>query len=140
MSDAPRLVQLRTLAWFGLTGVVGFVVDAGVLHLMVTRWNANLFLARACSFTCAVTTTWMINRTVTFSMGHRTARRLLAEWAAYFMASAGGGSVNYVVFVLAVHLSSTLYETPSIAVGIGTLVGTAFNFVMYAKYIFRKRG
>jgi len=137
VSHALRLVQPRTLAWFGVTGAVGFVVDAGVLHLLVTRWNINLFLARVCSFTCAATTTWLINRSITFSTTHRPPRRLLAEWAAYFIASAGGGCVNYAVFVLAVHLSPALYETPSIAVGIGTLAGTAFNFVMYAKYVFR---
>jgi putative flippase GtrA len=133
-------LQLRTLLWFGLTGVLGFLVDAGVLHFMVSRWNTNLFLARGCSFTCAATTTWMINRVVTFSSIHRQARQLFAEWVAYFVASLGGGCVNYVVFALAVHLSSTLYETPSIAVGIGTLAGTSFNFMMYARYVFRVHG
>jgi putative flippase GtrA len=135
----PRL-QLRTLLWFGLTGVLGFLVDAGVLHFLVSHWNTNLFLARGCSFTCAATTTWMVNRIVTFSSTHRQARRLVAEWAAYFVASLGGGCVNYVVFALAVHLSSKLYETPSIAVGIGTIAGTTFNFIMYARYVFRVHG
>jgi putative flippase GtrA len=82
----------------------------------------------------------MINRVVTFSPIHRQARPLVAEWAAYFAASLGGGCVNYVVFALAVHLSSTLYGTPSIAVGIGTIAGTTFNFIMYARYVFRTHG
>ena len=140
MSHVPSRLQLRTLLWYGLTGVLGFLVDAGVLHLMVSDWNTNLFLARGCSFTCAATTTWLINRIVTFSSIHRQARQLVAEWAAYFVASLGGGCVNYVVFALAVHLSSTLYETPSIAVGLGTIAGTTFNFIMYARYVFRVHG
>jgi putative flippase GtrA len=126
--------------WFGLTGALGFLVDAGVLHFMVSSWNTNLFLARACSFTCAATTTWIINRAVTFSATRRPSRHLVAEWGAYFVASLGGGCVNYAVFALAVHVSPLLYETPTIAVGIGTIAGTAFNFVMYARYVFRVHG
>jgi len=140
VSHALRSVQLRTLVRFGLTGAFGFLVDAGVLHLLLTRWNTNLFLARGFSFTCAATTTWMINRVVTFAATHGHPRRLLAEWAAYLVASLGGGCVNYAVFVLAVHLSSALYAAPTIAVAIGTLAGTAFNFVMYVKYVFRAHG
>jgi len=82
----------------------------------------------------------MINRVVTFSSIRRQAGPLVAEWAAYFIASLGGGCVNYAVFALAVHLSSLLYETPSIAVGIGTIAGTTFNFIMYARYVFRVPG
>ena len=137
MSRVRSWVQLRTLAWFGLTGILGFLVDAGVLHLLVTGWNTNLYLARACSFTCAATTTWMINRAVTFSATHRLARRLLAEWAAYFAASLGGGCLNYLVFAIAVRLSPLLHQTPVIAVGLGTLAGMSWNFLMYAKWVFR---
>lgn len=129
----------RTLLRFALTGALGFLVDAGVLHLVVTLWGTNLFLARGFSFTCAATTTWVINRIVTFSPAPRLGRGLLSEWTAYFATSLGGGCVNYVVFALAVRLSSLLHEIPSIAVGIGTIAGTAFNFVMYAKYVFPAR-
>jgi putative flippase GtrA len=129
-------VQLRSLAWFTLIGFLGFLVDAGVLHLMVAAWNTNLYVARACSFTCAATTTWLINRVTTFSSTHREARRLLAEWAAYFVASLGGGCLNYLVFVIAVRVSPLLHHIPSIAVGLGSLAGTTFNFLMYAKYVF----
>ena len=140
MAHVLSRLLLRTLLWYGLTGVLGFLVDAGVLHLLVSDWNTNLFLARGCSFTCAATTTWVVNRVVTFSSTHRKARQLVAEWAAYFVASLGGGCVNYLVFALAVHLSPTLYETPSIAVGFGTIAGTTFNFIMYARYVFRVHG
>ena len=137
MAEVLRSVRLRTLAWFTLIGVLGFLVDAGVLHLMVAAWNTNLFLARACSFTCAATTTWLINRVVTFSSTQRRPRRLLAEWAAYFVASLGGGCLNYLVFVIAVRVSPLLHHIPSIAVGLGSLAGTTFNFLMYARYVFR---
>jgi putative flippase GtrA len=82
----------------------------------------------------------MINRVATFSARDRQPRRLIAEWAAYFVASLGGGFVNYVVFALAVNLSSTLHQIPSIAVAFGTIAGTVFNFVMYSRYVFRAHG
>jgi len=137
VAHAASRVRLRTLLWFGLTGVLGFLVDAGVLHLLVAAWNINLFLGRACSFTCAATTTWLINRVVVFSSTHRQPRRLLAEWAAYFVASLGGGCLNYLVFVIAVRVSPLLHHIPSIAVALGSLAGTTFNFLMYARYVFR---
>ena len=137
MARALPTAPLRTLAWFTLVGFLGFLVDAGVLHLMVAAWNTNLFLARACSFTCAATTTWLINRVVVFSSTHREPRRLLTEWAAYFVASLGGGCLNYLVFVIAVRVSPLLHHIPSIAVGLGSLAGTTFNFMVYARYVFR---
>ena len=137
MSSAQRSVQLRTVAWFGVTGVLGFVVDAGVLHLLVSRWNMNIYLARGCSFTCAATATWLMNRGVTFSVTHGQRRPLLAEWAAYFSASLGGGCLNYLVFAIAVRVSPMLHQIPSIAVGLGTLASMTFNFLMYARWVFR---
>jgi putative flippase GtrA len=123
--------------WFGVTGVLGFLVDAGVLHVLVSTWNANLYLARGCSFTCAATATWLINRGVTFSARHRRPRRLLAEWVAYFSASLGGGCLNYLVFAIAVRISPLLHQIPSIAVGLGTLASMTFNFLLYARWVFR---
>jgi putative flippase GtrA len=129
---------LRTLLRFGFVGAFGFVVDAGVLHLLVTYAGMHLLLARCCSFFCAATTTWAINRFFTFAAVPRLGRALLAEWAAYFTASLGGGSVNYLVFAVAVKYSALLHDIPTIAVAIGTLAGMAFNFFMYSKYVFRR--
>jgi putative flippase GtrA len=104
---------------------------------MVTEWNTNLLLARGCSFTCAATTTWIINRIITFAAARRRPRRLAAEWTAYFTASVAGGCINYLVFALAVRLSPLLHEIPTMAVALGTLAGMSFNFLMYSRYVFR---
>lgn len=113
------------------------MVDAGVLHLMVTDWNVNLLLARACSFTCAATTTWIINRLITFAAPWRRPRRLAAEWSTYLTASVAGGCINYLVFALAVRLSPWLHQIPTLAVALGTLAGMSFNFLAYSRYVFR---
>jgi putative flippase GtrA len=134
VSVAPRL---QKLVRFGLVGLLGFVVDAGVLHLLVSLGGLTLLPARACSFLCAATTTWAANRVFTFTAVPRLGRALLAEWAAYFAASLGGGCVNYVVFAAAIHLSRALHDFPTVAVAIGTLAGMVFNFLMYSRYVFR---
>lgn len=136
----PALVsaaQLRTYFWFGVVGVLGFLVDAGVLHFMVAGWNTNLYLARACSFTCAATATWIMNRMLTFAAPQRRSSELAVEWTAYFAASLGGGCVNYLVFALAVRLSPLLHRLPTVAVALGTLAGMSCNFLLYSRYVFR---
>jgi hypothetical protein len=44
---------------------------------------------------------------------------------------------SQLVFAIAVRLSPWLHQTPTIAVGLGSLAGMAFNFLMYARYVFR---
>jgi putative flippase GtrA len=128
----------RTLLRFGLVGVLGFIVDAGLLHVLVSYGGMNLLLGRACSFLCAVTTTWAANRVFTFAAVPRLGRALLAEWAAYFAASVGGGCTNYLVFAAAVRLSPFLHTYPTVAVALGSLAGTCFNLVAYSRYVFRR--
>jgi len=130
-------LQLRTFLWFGITGILGFLVDAGVLHLLVTGWNTNIYLARLCSFTCAATSTWIMNRVITFAAPQRRGRQLAVEWTAYLAASLGGGLVNYLVFALAVRLSPLLHQVPTIAVALGTLAGMSCNFLLYSRVVFR---
>jgi len=113
------------------------MVDAGVLHFMVAEWNTNLFVARGCSFTCAATTTWLINRIITFAAPRRRPRRLAAEWTAYFSASVAGGCINYLVFVLGVSLFPLLHRIPTVAVALGSLAGMILNFLLYSRYVFR---
>jgi putative flippase GtrA len=137
--EGPAAVGSRTLIRYVLTGFVGFLVDAGALHAIIALWRTDLYLARAFSFTCAATTTWVLNRHVTFSARGKSKRGIVAEWAAYMAASMGGGFVNYATFAIAVGSSPFLHRIPSIAVGIGTLAGTTFNFVMYSRYVFVPR-
>ncbi len=129
--------RLRTVFWFGVTGVLGFLVDAGLLHVLASGWHVNLYLARACSFTCAATVTWVLNRLITFAAPQRRPQELAVEWTAYFAASLGGGCINYLVFALAVRVSPLLHQIPTLGVALGTLAGMSFNFLMYSRFVFR---
>ena len=57
----------RQLVLFGVGGTIGFIVNAGVLQLLVSGLAWDRFSGRLISFLCATTTTWLFNRHYTFS-------------------------------------------------------------------------
>ena len=81
---------------FGVGGVIGFIVDAGVLQLLVSGLAWDRFSGRLISFLCAATATWVFNRRYTF----RGVRRhsLLGEWTRYIVAMSGGFACNFATY------------------------------------------
>jgi putative flippase GtrA len=129
-----------TLLRFGIVGVLGFLVDAGILHELVSAWKINLFVGRAISFVCAASTTWLANRTVTFSAGAKSRGDLLTEWSKYVVASIAGAAVNNAAFVISVELSATIHNWPVVGVGIGSIAGLCVNYAMYSGFVFEPGG
>ena len=43
----------KQLVWFGVGGFVGFVVDAGIVQLLVSVLHADPYVGRLFSFLCA---------------------------------------------------------------------------------------
>lgn len=84
------------LTRFATVGAVGFVVDGGILTLMMSRGHAP-FESRLVSFTFAVTATWALNRTWTFSRTRRKER--WREYLAYVVTQVVGAGLNLGVFL-----------------------------------------
>lgn len=126
----------RQLVRFAIAGVVGFVVDAGVLYLALWM-GLGYFAGRAVSFLCAVVTTWLINRTYTFH-GHRE-RSIVAEFGHYLVAMALGGIVNYAVYSAVVVSAPKGALTPLLAVAAGVAAGMSINFVSARFWVFRRQ-
>lgn len=119
---------------FAGVGAAGFLVDAGVLWL-VMQAGAGPLSGRAASYIAAATFTWALNRRVTFQ---DRGGGLLRQWARFLAVNALGGSVNYAVFA-ALTLSGGLFaQYPAIAVGVGSIAGLAFNFVLSKRFVFRR--
>jgi putative flippase GtrA len=118
---------------FALVGVVGFVVDAGVLRLVTSVFGANLYTGRVISFLVAATVTWALNRVFTF--GHTGARA--AQWLRFVCVNSLGGAVNLGVYALLVGTLSSIRHNPTIAVACGSLVGMGLNFTLMKKVVFR---
>jgi putative flippase GtrA len=122
---------------FVLVGVLGFLVDAGVLHALAAA-GMPLLAARVISFTLAATSTWLANRTATFHDRVHSRGGLTSEWLRYMLASSIGGAVNYGAFALAVETSAAVARWPTVGVAIGSLAGMIVNYLLYSVYVFKK--
>ena len=131
----------KQLAWFGVGGFVGFLVDAGVVQLLVSKVDVDPYVGRLFSFLCAATATWLFNRHFTFH--RRGDYGLFGEWSRYIVAMSAGFAINYVAYALAVHYSEFVHAWPSIGVAIGSVPGSAANFLGARQWVFsgaRRRG
>lgn len=124
----------RQLFWFGVGGAIGFVVDAGIVQLLVSKADANPYIARLFSFLCAATSTWLFNRRYTFP--DRGGHTLFGEWTRYMTAMSFGFALNYATYALVVFYSSFVHAWPSIAVAAGSLPGSLINFTGARQWAF----
>ena len=125
---------MKKLFRFLLAGSVGFVVDAGVLHLLLWYTPVGPFIGRAVSIPSALLATWILNRNFTF--GHSD-RSLAAEGFRYGSVGLTSAVLNYALF------SSLLMTEPSlrpiIALTLGSAAATTFSFFGYSRFVFRHR-
>lgn len=122
-----NLILLRQFVVFGLVGLVGFIVDAGVLYLASP--HLGWYGGRVLSFGAAATTTWQLNRTITFSAAFDTKeQKLIREYLSYVWLMLGGAGVNYAAYVV-VLLSLSNPVAPFIGVAVGSIAGMGINFV-----------
>lgn len=134
VQTADKSSPLSRVMSFGLVGVVGFAVDAGVLALVMDALGP--YWGRALSFVAAVLTTWALNRRITFA--DRPSRySLVEEIGRYFAAMCVGGAVNYAVYASAIVLFGTAGLGPYFGLAAGSLAGMAVNLTLAQIAVFR---
>lgn len=121
---------------FALAGVIGFVVDAGVLLLAAPLLGP--FGGRVLSFASAVLATWLINRNFAFADKAAESGRG-REFLRYFAAMLPGAAVNWVVYGLVVALLADTNIGLVLAVAAGSLSGMTTNLVAADRLAFRAR-
>ncbi|MEE9251674.1 MAG: GtrA family protein [Alphaproteobacteria bacterium] len=124
----------REFRAFCVVGTIGFIIDAGLVQLLVTRFGVDVVLGRVPSLLTAVTVTWLLNRRFTFRV---TARRSRAEWFKYVAVNSVGNGLNFGVYALAVQTVDFLATFPFLAVAMGSAVGLAFNFTLSKTLVFK---
>lgn len=125
----------RSLALFCVSGGLALFVDIGVLYAL--KGVMGHYAARAVSFWCAATFTWLFNRNLTFQGGAK-AHGLGAEYLSYLSSMVVGGALNYGAFALSLQLFESVRAQPAWGVAIGSLTGLGFNFLS-ARRILRKQ-
>jgi putative flippase GtrA len=133
---SDMLSGYRVPARFIVIGFIGFIVDAGVLHVLVSGAGAVPIAGRVGSFFCASFVTWRLNRRYTFA-GRSSGNGSFGEWLRYVWTSGVGAAVNYSVFAVLVLTLPLVADTPTLGVAAGSLAGMIVNFTLYKLVVFR---
>lgn len=120
---------------FGISGVAGFIVDAGIVLLITKELGAGPLVAQIIAFTVAVTVTWFINRHWTFA--EQASEKWLHEWTRYVTANSVGAVINNSVYAGLVLTIGIFSNDPILAVAAGSLAGMGFNFALSRLVVFK---
>lgn len=126
---------------FGMSGVVGYLVDSLVLYAAMAL-GMGFLRGRLVSFVCAVIVTFFLNRRYTFAEQLQQAAArvpLWREFSAYLAAMALGGLLNLATYWLVLMLIPHFPALFALAVGAGSLVGMVANFASAKWLVFAPR-
>jgi putative flippase GtrA len=126
---------LREFFFFGISGVIGFLVDTSVLYLLRGYWGP--FIARGFSFFAAVFVTWLFNRAITFKK-KRSGMKPQNEFLSYFLLMLGGGVINYGLYSWLITEYKIVLENPIIGIAAGSIAGMVVNIATSRFILFRK--
>ena len=96
------------IAKFAVVGAMGFLVDAGLLQLLVSQTGLGVYLPRVISFPAALSVTWYLNRLWTFPEASGQLRR--SQYGRYAAVQILGNMVNLAVYALALHLGPAWFS------------------------------
>ncbi len=127
--------ELGHLLRFGTVGVVGFLVDVGVLYAVAgcLGWYG----ARVVSFLSAATVTWLLNKRFSFSAGVRNLKGAASQtrYVSFVLGMLIGAMVNWLVYIGFVALVA-MPGAAAAGVALGSLSGMYFNFFFCKKMRF----
>lgn len=126
--------RTHELVSFTAVGVIGFVVDAGLMNLISHLFLIPEVLARVPSFCVAVVVTWLLNSFLTFHSVNLTLKSLQK----YFGTNLLGFATNWLVFLLATHFFKVAQSYPTIALAVAALFSLLVNFTLARKFVFKK--
>ncbi|MBE1161226.1 GtrA family protein [Dyella acidiphila] len=122
---------------FAVGGAIGFIVDAGIVQLLVTFAHVNPYAGRVVSFLIAATVTWWWNRSHTFAT-RQSGRSLGAEWLHWMALMGGGAAVNYGAYAACLFEFPAWHKWPVLAVAVGSFFAAFVNFVSARTLLFRR--
>jgi putative flippase GtrA len=119
---------------FAAVGVIGFVVDAGVLLAVVTWLHWSPLPARIASFLIAATVTFVLNQRFTFRLQERFD---VYRFISYLAATAVGALINIGIYHLWVLINDAAPMQLVIGTAFGSLVAMFVNYFVSSLIVFR---
>jgi len=133
--QSPKAKERRLVMKYAGVSLIGFCVDAAILHTLVELGMAAAW-ARLISLTCAMHVTFVINGLHVFRELDR--KRLPRQWAGYMLTNAFGNFCNYWIFVTLVSTHWPVVSNHLFALGVGSLTAWATNYASTRFFVFRK--
>jgi putative flippase GtrA len=130
VASLPQFVR------FCIAGAIGFCVDATVLYVAIYLLEIGPYFGRALSYLVAATSTWYLNRTLTFP--DRSGAHKGKEWLGFIAWNCLGGAVNYCTYVIYLRCSGPSLATPMIGVGLGACAGLLVNYTLSRHLVFTR--
>jgi len=125
----------RQFVMFCLVGGIGFVVDAGLLWLLLDITELGPLIGRLLCYLAAATTTWLLHRHLTFPAAGR--ERKARRWLLFVVVNGAGAALNYGVYALLVLSVAFFADHPVAAVAVGSAVALLVNFWANRIWVFR---
>ena len=123
----------ETFVKFGIVGTIGFLVDVGLLYLLLYL-GAGPHLGRLGSFLGAATTTWFLNRVFTFRDAARGPRG--RQWLRFVAVNSLGALANLGTYLLVITFGPPSELLPGIGVAAGSIAGLALNYTLSRRFVF----
>ncbi|TDK35417.1 GtrA family protein [Rhizobium deserti] len=123
---------MSRIFWFLLAGGGGFLVDAGLTHVLITVAGLSPLAARVPAIMAAMAFTWLINRSRTFGPSRRS---LAVEGFRYWAVGITSAALNYAIYSSLIFITPLLQ--PIVAIILSSLAATFYSFFGYSRFVFR---
>ena len=127
--------ELHPFLAFSVVGAIGFLVDAVVLYLLMGFLGP--FAGRCLSLGCSMTTTWFINRSITFA-GAKLRYTRWIEGAIYMLIMFVGAVVNFFIYVWLVLKNELFHSYPILGIAAGSSFALVWNFSVVRTLLYRR--
>lgn len=118
---------------FAVAGGIGFIVDAGVLTLLLAATPLDPFSARLVSILIALSSTWLLNRNLTFGPSGRS---LASEGVRYGGVGATTSIVNYLIYSVMLIVFPRM--PPLVALVAASGIAMILSYFGYARLVFNR--
>jgi putative flippase GtrA len=123
---------VRHWGGFFLSGSVAFLVDAGILSLLVDFAKLDPFSARIIAIFCALVVSWLMHRRITFNV---RAAPTFSEFLRFAAVSWSAAALNYALY--SAILLMRLTTLPLLALVLSSLTAAILSYIGFRLGVFR---